>query len=169
MMADLHEQLRLILQGRVCLVGVGNTDYGDDGFGVRLAEALGEFASFIIAGNAPERCLGQLTEGGFNTVLFLDSVDFGAAPGAVALLNSGETTARFPQISTHRMSLGLLAKWVEARGTAKAWLLGVQPESLKPGGEFTPRVQTTLEILRDLLGEVLARVERKSIPTGEAA
>jgi hypothetical protein len=39
-MPDLREQLRACLQGRVCLVGVGNADHGDDGFGVRLAESL---------------------------------------------------------------------------------------------------------------------------------
>ena len=55
--------------------------------------------------------------------------------------------ARFPQISTHKISLGLLAKRAEANGTTKAWLLGVQPESLKPGEELTPAVQATLELL----------------------
>ena len=39
-MPDLREQLQQLLQGRVCLMGLGNVDFGDDGFGVRLAEAL---------------------------------------------------------------------------------------------------------------------------------
>ena len=67
------------------------------------------------------------------------------------LLDSDEMAARFPQISTHKLSLGLLAKQVEANGRTKAWLLGVQPESLRPGEELTPAVRATLELLLDLL------------------
>ena len=39
-MKDLRQQLAELLQGRVCLMGLGNVDCGDDGFGVRLAEDL---------------------------------------------------------------------------------------------------------------------------------
>ena len=39
-MPDLREQLQHCFQGRVCLMGFGNVLYGDDGFGVRLAEEL---------------------------------------------------------------------------------------------------------------------------------
>ena len=39
-MPDLREQLQQLFQGRVCLMGLGNVAYGDDGFGVRLAEEL---------------------------------------------------------------------------------------------------------------------------------
>jgi Ni,Fe-hydrogenase maturation factor len=39
-MPDLRQQLEACFQGRVCLVGVGNPDLGDDGLGVRLAEEV---------------------------------------------------------------------------------------------------------------------------------
>ena len=39
-MPDLREQLQQLFQGRVCLMGLGNVTYGDDGIGVRLAEEL---------------------------------------------------------------------------------------------------------------------------------
>jgi hypothetical protein len=69
----------------------------------------------------------------------------------VILLDAEQMAARFPQISTHKISLGLLAKWVEASGKTKAWLLGVQPESLKAAQRLTPVVQETVEALKDLL------------------
>ncbi len=202
-MKDLREQLADLLQGRVCVVGVGNPDFGDDGFGVRLAKELGALwennttLSVFVAGTAPERFLrsarssaerggpdhiaesrigvaagsevprqsadwrGELlrtvspraggedpcAERDYDQVLFLDAVDFGGAPGEVVLLNSAEMEARFPQISTHKISLGLLARLVEANGKTKAWLLGVQPESLVVGRELSPIVQRTLELL----------------------
>jgi hydrogenase 3 maturation protease len=194
-MPDFRELLRRCLVGRVCLVGVGNTALGDDGFGVRLSEALSGFDSrsptdgwrqraacpgvslgsalvaspgfgrpnsdrggiaVLTAGPAPEHLVGRLTEGEFDTVMFLDAVDFGASPGSVALLGADEVSARFPQVSTHKISLGLLARLVEAGGTSKVWLLGVQPESVRPSPGLTPRVQATLQIVWDLFAEVLA-------------
>jgi hydrogenase maturation protease len=94
----------------------------------------------------------------FDNLIFLDAVDFGGEAGSAVLLNSDEMAARYPQISTHKISLGLLAKWAEANGTTKAWLLGVQPESLKPGGELTPTVQATLELLLELVRDISLEV-----------
>ena len=69
------------------------------------------------------------------------------------LLNSREMAARFPQISTHKISLGLLAQLIEADGRTKAWLLGVQRESLRAGGELSPPVKAAVDILSQLIGE----------------
>ena len=153
-MPNLREQLQILLQTRVCLMGLGNVDYGDDGFGVRLAEAL----EVMNAGTNPERFIGRVADEGFDHVIFLDAVEFGGAPGSVALLNSDEMAARFPQISTHKISVGVLAKQLESNGRTKAWLLGVQPESLKLGGQLTPTVQATLELLLDLVRDVSPEV-----------
>ena len=182
-MPNLREQLQQLLQGRVCLMGLGNVEYTDDGFGVRLAEELksegrnpkaegnpksesrseapgnccsdfGLRTHAIIAGTCPERWIGRVSEQGFDHLIFLDAVEFGGVPGSVVLLNSDEISARYPQISTHKISLGLLAKWAEANGRTKAWLLGVQPESLKSGEELTQTVQATIELLLELVREV---------------
>ena len=153
-MSDLHEQLRYCLDGRACLMGIGNMDWGDDGFGVRLAEKLLRDGTpdVIVAGTAPERYLGRVVDEGFDHLIFLDAVDFGGIPGSVVFLNASEVAARFPPISTHHISLGLLAKWVEANSRTRVWLLGVQAESLKRAGPLTPKVETTLETLNGLLG-----------------
>ena len=163
-MRNLREQLQQCLQGRICLMALGNVDYADDGFGVRLGESLARFGlqNVILAGTVPERLLGLVGEGCYDHVVFLDAVDFGGAPGSVVFLSADEMTARFPQVSTHKLSLGLLAKWVEASGTTKAWLLGVQPELLKPGASLTPTMQTTLGILTGLLRETQLRVPVQS-------
>jgi hydrogenase maturation protease len=161
-MPDLREQLQQLFQGRVCLMGLGNVTYSDDGLGVRLAEALissapavGTRCRVIIAGTTPEWLIGRVVDEHSNHVVFLDAVEFGGSPGSVVLLDSDEMAARFPQISTHKLSLGLLAKQIEADGRTRAWLLGVQPESLRPSEELTPTVRATLELLLDLLAGCL--------------
>jgi len=202
-MPDLREQLQQCFQGRVCLLGLGNVEYGDDGFGVRLAEELekaetrrpkaegnpnsegrgrrpgsgqsdfgfrpsfglrpsgfGFQGGVIVAGTEPERFTCRISAEGCDHVIFLDAVEYGGTPGSVVLLNSDEMATRFPQISTHKLSLGLLARQVEAARRTKAWLLGVQPESLKPAGVLSPTVQATLELLFELLRSCLESSSR---------
>ena len=83
----------------------------------------------------------------FEHLLFLDAVEFGTTAGSVVFLDASAIAARFPQISTHKISLAVLSLWAEANG-AKAWLLGVQPGSIKPGQRLTEIVETTLDTLR---------------------
>jgi hydrogenase maturation protease len=137
-------------------MGLGNVDCADDGFGVRLAEKLEAegLADVIVAGTMPERFIGSVTDDHYDYLIFLDAAEFGAAPGSVIFLNAEEMSARFPQISTHKISLGLMAKWVEDSGKTKAFLLGVQPESLKTVQELTPTMQRSLEVLSELLYEL---------------
>jgi hydrogenase maturation protease len=157
MKPGLLDQIQSALCGRVCFMGLGNVDAGDDAFGVRLAETLARdgVPDVLIAGTAPEQWVGRCVESGFDHLVFLDAVDAGVAPGSVVFLNSQEMAARFPRISTHNISLGLLAKYVEEGGRSRAWLLGAQPASLQPSSALSPAVQTTLAILTELIGRVV--------------
>jgi len=152
-MPNFREQFQRCLAGRVCWMGLGSVEYGDDGFGVRLAEKLIEagMRDVIVAGTAPERYLGHVVDERFDHLVFLDAVDFGGATGSVVFLDAREIYARFPQISTHKTSLSVLARWVETSRATRAWLLGVQPESLKQARWLTPTVQTTLDAVCELL------------------
>lgn len=143
-------QLERGLRGRICFMGLGNPDYGDDGFGVSLAEKLIDAAvpHVIVAGVTPDRWITQLSS--FDHVVFLDAVEFGGAAGDVVLLNSAAMAARLPQVSTHKISLGLLAQWIEANKKTKAWLLGVQPESLQ-SSQLSSTMQKTLDALCELI------------------
>lgn len=154
-MKDLRQQLGELLQGRFCLMGLGNVECGDDAFGVRLAEELREagVSDVVVAGTTPEHYIGRILDQGFDRLVFLDAVEFGASPGSVVLLDASEISARYPQISTHKISLGVLAKWVQASGKSKVWLLGVQPKSITLGQTLTPTVSATLDLLRALLLE----------------
>jgi len=164
-MSDLREQLRQCFQGRACLMGLGNVDYGDDGLGVYLAKAvagrlagLGEDAlvrNVINAGATPERLIGRVKELEYDHLLFIDAVEFGGEPGSVLLLDDEEMETRFPQISTHKISVNLLAKLIGEDGRTKVRLLGVQPGSLKPGRGLSPAVQKTADMLADVLCSML--------------
>jgi hydrogenase maturation protease len=156
-MPSLRDELRRHLKGRVGLVGIGNPDCGDDACGLRLAEAMRErgYPDVILAERSPERWTEGLARGGFQTLLFLDAVWMGAAPGDAVFLSAAEIAARYPQVSTHKLSLGTIARLVEAEAATRVFLLGVQPRSMTYGAQLSAPVRATLEVLRDLLVEIL--------------
>jgi len=156
-MADLRDSLRRHLRGRVCLVGIGDPERGDDGLGVRLAEAMRLLGhpDVIVAERTPERWIDHLARGGYQAVLFVDAVEMGASPGAAVFLKSHQVEARYPQVSTHKISLGTLARLIETNGSTRVFLLGVQPESVRAATRLSAAVETTFAILRDLLAGVL--------------
>jgi hydrogenase maturation protease len=165
---DLRSDLYSTLKGRTCLVGVGNTLLGDDGLGVRLAEAVERQAGTpaVVAGTAPENCLQALLSGDFDTILFLDAMELPGEPGSAALLPCDQLKSRYPQISTHKFSLGALASLVESETGAKVWLLGVKPASLQPSPQLTEAVATSLEILKEVLSEVLTKQDKTPVCEG---
>jgi len=152
-MTGLRDIIRGCGEGRVCLMGLGDPGRGDDGLGVRLAEELDRLGvpDVVVAGTAPERCVGRVAEGAYDHLILLDAVDFGGAPGSAIWLGGDALASRCPQVSTHRLSLGLLARWVESCGKTRVWLLGVQPQSLKAAAGLSPAVRATADILRGWL------------------
>lgn len=156
-MPTLRDDLRRRVTGRVCLVGVGNPDRGDDAVGPHLAATLRSrgHPDVIVAERSPERWMGQLTSGEFDTVVFLDAVEACAAPGDAICLDGVGIAARYPQVSTHTLSLGTLARLIEATGRTRAVLLGIQPQRVADGRDLSPSVRASAELLCDLLAECL--------------
>lgn len=129
----------------VTWMGLGSVDYGDDGFGIRLAERLQEMGvpSVRVIGVWLDRCLmlSQIPE----HIVFLDAIDAGEEPGTLFWLNSKAMRQRWPQITTHRLSLGLLAQYLEERWPLRVWLLGAQPLHLQAGAGLSQPVVRALE------------------------
>jgi hydrogenase maturation protease len=179
-MNNLRAQLERCFERRVCLVGVGSSDYGDDGFGIALARKVADRlppdsttgparVGVVFGGTAPERYLAEIAAALWEHVIFLDVAEMGLAPGSVVFLNGAQMTNRFPQVSTHRLSLGVLANLVEEEGRARAWLLATQPGSLKSGARLSPAVARSADLLADLLLSIAApepaRSRRRELST----
>lgn len=124
---------------------MGNPLSGDDAAGLLLgsavAEALG--AAYIAGEDVPEHYTDQMRAGPATQVLFVDAVNMGMPPGRIALLridDLDDTT-----ISTHKVSLAVLARLIEAMSGKQVRLLGVQPQSLGWGDELTEPVRAGIE------------------------
>ncbi|HVO20870.1 MAG TPA: hydrogenase maturation protease [Anaeromyxobacter sp.] len=158
-MTDLRTELAQWRGHRVVLLGAGNAEAGDDGFGVRLARALaarregvdedGGSLSSIDGGTCPERYVGEAVRAGAEVLALADAVDFGGAPGALLLASAADLQVHPVLAAAHRVPLSVLAQYAEGLG-ARAFVLGVQPASLE-GTELSPPVAETLEALVELL------------------
>jgi hydrogenase maturation protease len=148
-----------MLYGRVGFLGIGNVDRADDGAGILLASLLRErgVGDVYDGGVTPEKMIFTLNRGGYNTVVFLDAVDAGAEPGAVVIASSGEFKSRFPQVSTHKLSLLTLAQLLDTPDNAHVWLIGIQPQTIEWGTTaVSDAVGSTIHLLAGQIAEAMS-------------
>ncbi|MGB5487680.1 MAG: hydrogenase maturation protease, partial [Lysobacterales bacterium] len=105
---QLKDQLTHFIDGRVCLMGIGNRYHHDDAVGPYLAEAMEHRPDYdvIDAGVIPEDYIETTAQKHPDTILMVDATDFGGEPGEVRLLYP-ESVA-YSGVSTHAGSLRLL-------------------------------------------------------------
>jgi len=151
------EILRERLQGkRTLILGIGNPLRGDDGLGPALIGRLqGKVAAILIdGGEAPENYLGPIEAAKPQVVLLVDAADLQAAPGDMALLERDQLAQT--GISTHNVSLGLLAEVVHRMSGAEVLALAVQPRFNSFGAGISEQVARTLDLLEQVLQEIFA-------------
>jgi hydrogenase maturation protease len=152
------ERLSEILTGNVAFLGIGNIDRADDAAGMVLARKLGEagVASVFEGGVVPEKIVPALRDGAFNTVVLLDAVAISAVPGLLVILDAQELATKFPMVSTHKVSLGLLANIINTSGAVKVWLVGVQPQTIEFGlCGLSPHVEKTVHFAAHHIAEFM--------------
>jgi len=122
-------------QGKTAFLGIGSIDREDDGVGVKCAGMLIDAGvdHVFIGATVPEKIIPAIRDGGFDSIVLLDAVDAGSEPGAVMVCDAGEIENRFPQISTHKLSMSLLERLLTDGNQARVWLVGIQPQSVERG------------------------------------
>jgi hydrogenase maturation protease len=156
---NLSETLHEILAGSVGFIGVGNVDRCDDGAGVVIARLLKEglLPDIFEGALTPERILPAVQSGAYDTVVFFDAVDAGAQPGSVVLMNARDIATSYPQVSTHKISLGTLAGVLQNTSGPEVYLLGIQPETvaLQPGAGLSETVDQTVKSIVARIMEIM--------------
>lgn len=138
----------------ICVLGIGNVLWADEGFGVRCIEALQQRYAFaphvrLIDGGTQGLYLIQHVQEATHLLIF-DAIDYGLVPGTLKLIEN-EDVPRFmgaKKMSLHQtgfqevLSLAMLTeKYPEA-----VLLIGCQPEELEDyGGSLRPVVKLALE------------------------
>lgn len=136
------------LKPPVLLLGIGNTLKGDDAAGpefITRIKSRGIKINSINCGETPENYIKQITSSNAKTILFIDAVEMSKSAGTVDLF-SADKISNF-SISTHGMSLSMLAEFIKTENNATVYLLGIQPKSIKLGEKLSPEVDESIENL----------------------
>lgn len=157
---------------KTVILGVGNRDRGDDGAGAvaaqRLKSALRGKARarvrVILGYETPENLTGEIRAFGPGLVLILDAADAGRRAGAVFLVEKEKIAD--DGVSTHKISLVMLVRYLEESVGCRVLVLGIQPKttSLHPGeAGLSAAVERAVGEIVDFL---LAAGLEKKIPRG---
>ena len=136
---------------RVALLGIGNTERGDDGAGVILARRLigrGK-AGVVDGGAAPENYLGPVQAYKPKVILLADACQAGRGGETWSLLRRKELLSL--GCATHGLSPALVMEFLERETGAEVFLLGIEAENDGWGAALSPAVEKTLAELEQLL------------------
>ena len=155
-----------LLDATSVIVGIGNRDHGDDGFGPALIDALqGHVGVCLIdAGMVPENYIHQAASAAPSSVLLVDAADLRAAPGTLALHDT-HALAHL-SVSTHTGSLALAGQYLANCGVAVSALLA-QPRDVGPfvGATLSPPVCDAVIRARDLIVAALSTASAGASPS----
>jgi hydrogenase 3 maturation protease len=149
------EQLQQALAGKVCLLAVGNRMRGDDGAGPRVLDHLGEGVEAVCmdAGVAPENYLEKVVRAEPDTIVIIDTADFGGAAGETRLFDPAVVVQQ--GLSTHVGSLRLVAEYLATRTSARLCLLAIQPARTVPSEGMSRDVEEAVRALAGVLSRLL--------------
>ena len=147
----IEQQLAQFLKGRTCLLGIGSRWWHDDGAGSLLALNLKSCPDLdaVDAGFVPENFLETVARKQPDTILLVDSTDFGGHPGEARLIKPGKVLDM--GLPTHAGSMKLLAGYLHTRTHAAVALLAIQPQDTSAGEGLSPAVDQTLRELEKKL------------------
>ena len=154
---------------KLAVLGVGNVLKGDDAVGVRTIEALRTLVGpqpcpkllLLAAYEVPENYTGKIRDFQPTHTLIIDAVSASWPAGTVFVVDPRDLPDA--DISTHRTSLSVLARFLETTMRCRVLMLGVEPEEFLSGRGLTPAVQDAAEaISRYLAGFVRRRLRSSS-------
>jgi hydrogenase maturation protease len=158
---DLRAQLEAIAgEGRVYVLGLGNTDRADDGAGVLVALALKKlFPSFSYSEHdGVEGTVLDISDKDEDAVaFFVDAANLNMTPGSIKLVRKDDI--KQTEITTHRVAVALMATILERTGKKSA-VICIQPGRTEFRGRVTKPVREAIATVMSVLNEVMADRDR---------
>ncbi|WP_127132330.1 hydrogenase maturation protease [Georgenia sp. SYP-B2076] len=160
----------------VLVAGIGNVFLGDDGFGVEVVRRLQgaavpdgvDVADYGIRGI---HLAFELLEGRYSTLVLVDAVPLGRAPGTVAVLDASRRAGDAPgTVDAHAMSPDVVLGALRGLGGTidRVLVVGCQPQVLEEVLGLSEPVRAAVEEAVPLVVE-LARTEAAGAAVRAAA
>lgn len=152
---------------RVVVCGIGNDLRGDDAAGALCLRALKIKSArnkssrdsgdhpvlFVECGESPENQTGRMRAFQPDVVILIDAARSGGKPGEIFLVKKEMISDE--EVSTHRISLTILIRFIEESIGARVVFLGIEPVSTEINGPVSDAVRTSVSILADHLRRYL--------------
>ncbi len=147
------------LEGKVVILGIGNTLRNDDGVGSILAQRIQAKVPYIVydSGPSPENYLGKVIKDKADNIISIDAVDFGGKPGEFRVVEAEEIKT-INLFSTHNASISLTINYLQNNLKVDIIILIIQPGSIAFGDRLSPGIA---EALNQLEGWFYAAAKEK--------
>lgn len=156
----------------ILILGIGNILWADEGFGVRVVQALRQAYDFpasvsLLDGGTQGLALMPYVQEA-DVLIILDAVDFQLKPGTLVELRENEVPAYLgaKKMSLHQISFQEVLALCQLLGKCpeRLALVGIQPEILEDyGGSLSPVVKRQM---RPAMDRVLAYLAELGIKAG---
>jgi hydrogenase maturation protease len=137
-MKPLSELATVLRDHRIAIIGIGNPDRADDGFGIEVARSLKrDYPDRIFTEqDGIEKAVEEIIlRSDIDFVVFVDTVDSGEPPGRIMIAEADELEEK--TLSSHRIPLKLYGALAEKPYV----VLGIQPANLNFGETISREVQ----------------------------
>jgi hydrogenase maturation protease len=151
------------------VAGVGNIFFGDDGFGVEVAQRLMreppiddvDVREFGIQG---VHLAYELTGGRYDRCVLIDAVARGGAPGTLYAIEPDDTVsgAGVAAPDAHTLTPDVVLAWARHVGgpCARVVIVGCEPATLEPAIGLSPHVAAAIVPAVAMVRRLVAREER---------
>ena len=168
--------------GKVLVAGIGNIFLGDDGWGVEVANRLAlqpmpdgvRVADFGIRG---VHLAYELLDG-YETLVLIDAMPMGEAPGTVAVIDADVPVAAVGNgdegegtfVDAHSMNPGVVIALLAGLGASveRILVVGCEPDDLDEGIGLSPAVAAAVDdavdTVRELVAEITGSVAKETTP-----
>ncbi|MDQ6838410.1 MAG: hydrogenase maturation protease [Actinomycetota bacterium] len=154
----------------VLVAGIGNIFFGDDGFGVEVANRLKALPArpgvrVVEFGIRGLHLAYELLDG-YDTLVLIDAVSIGdEAPGTVVVVEPDRSSADSPAIDAHSMNPEVVLGMLETLGgqVRRVLVVGCQPavidETMGLSAPVAGAVEQAIRVVDELLDELMAPTE----------
>lgn len=152
---------------RLVVLGVGDSENGDDAAGVLCAEEVRRGLQgrrlrrikVVVGANAPENATGLIRRFRPTLVLIVDAALSRRRPGSVFFVKRKDLADE--SLTTHAIPLRFLSAYIEETIGCRVLLLGIQPKAVARGTPLSTRVKSAARAVAE---EILAG--RRESPAG---
>jgi hydrogenase 3 maturation protease len=144
-----------LADGKVVVVGIGNTLRADDGAGSLVAERLRDTHPDVVfdTSQTPENYLAPIRRAEPSAVVLVDAADFGGAPGEIRMATADDVEGLM--LDTHAAPLSMFMKMLVHETNADIRLVAIQATDRTLGGSMTPEMVAAVEGVVSQLIELL--------------